>query len=91
MGVKVFQMLFVDDTFILYDTSKEDLEYLNWVFMWFKAILGLKINLKKNELIPIGVVPNMEDLTGILSCKVSFLPTTSLSLLLKALFRSSMV
>ena len=91
MGVEVFHLLFVDDTFILYNTSKEDLEYLNWVFMWFKAILGLKINLKKNELIPIGVVPNMEDLTRILSCKVSFLPTTSLSLLLKALFRSSMV
>ena len=34
------------------------MEALSSVFMWFEAASGLKINLDKNELIPMGVVPN---------------------------------
>ena len=30
--------------------------------MWFKAILGLKINLAKSDLIPVGRVLNVEEL-----------------------------
>lgn len=34
------------------------MEALSSVFMWFEAASGLKINLDKNELIPMVVVPN---------------------------------
>ena len=44
--------------------------------MWFEAISRLKINLEKSELIPIRVVSNMEDLAGVLGCKVAILLTT---------------
>ena len=52
--------------------------------MWFEIILRLKINLKISELIPIGVVSNMEDLIGVLGCKVGVFPTINLSLPLGA-------
>ena len=34
--------------------------YLSWLLMWFEAISGLKINLAKSKIIPVGGVVNME-------------------------------
>ena len=48
-------------------------------------------NLEKSELIPIEDVSNLEDLVGVLGCKVSVLPTTYLGLLLGALYKSAKV
>ncbi|RVW45462.1 hypothetical protein CK203_079741 [Vitis vinifera] len=79
VGMKIFHLLFVDDTLILYNSCKKKLEHLNLVFMWFAAILRLKINLEKSELVPVGEVPNMEGFAKVLSCKVGALPTTYLA------------
>ncbi|RVW35957.1 putative methyltransferase PMT7 [Vitis vinifera] len=68
------------DTLILCDAIKENLEYLHWIFMWLEAISRLKINLGKSELILVGDVSNLEELVGILGCKVGALPTTYLGL-----------
>ncbi|RVW67778.1 hypothetical protein CK203_062452 [Vitis vinifera] len=70
VGVEVSHLLFANDTLILCDASKENLEYLSWVFMWFEACSWLKINLGKSEMIPIGNVPNLEELVEVLGCKV---------------------
>ena len=51
----------------------------------------MKINLEKIELIPVGDVPNMEDLVEVLGCKVGSLPSTYLSLPLGAPYKSSKV
>ncbi|RVW72345.1 putative mitochondrial protein [Vitis vinifera] len=48
-GVVVSHLLFADDTLVFCDASKEHVEVLSWVFMWFEAISGLKINLHKSE------------------------------------------
>ncbi|KAL6342305.1 hypothetical protein AAG906_007519 [Vitis piasezkii] len=42
---------------------------LSWAFMWFEAISGLKINLDKSELIPVGEVSNAEELARVISKK----------------------
>ena len=42
-------------------------------------------------MIPIEDVSNLEDLVGVLGCKVSVLPTTYLGLLLGALYKSAKV
>ena len=44
--------------------------------MWFEALLGIKINLEKSELIPIGDVEGVEALAAELGCKVGNLPAT---------------
>ena len=64
VGVEVSHLFFADDTLILYDASKKNLEHLSWVFMWFESYSWLKINLGKSKLIPIGDVPNLEELVG---------------------------
>ena len=52
--------------------------------MWFEALLGLKINLNKSEIIQIGTVDNVEELASELRCKVGSLPTPYLGLPLGA-------
>ena len=56
--------------------------------MWFEAILGLRINLEKSELIPMRCVENVEDFATKLGCKVGSLPFFYLGLSLGAAFKS---
>ena len=51
--------------------------------MWFEALLRLRINLNKSEIIPIGPVVNVE-LASELGCDVGSLPTSYLGLPLGA-------
>jgi hypothetical protein len=44
------------------------------LFVCFEAFLGLKINLAKSELVPIGDVGDVEGLARILGCRVASLP-----------------
>ena len=55
--------------------------------MWFEAYSGLKINLSKSEIIPVGRVDNIEMLASEL-CGVGSLPTTYLGLPLGASHRA---
>ena len=36
--------------------------HLSWLLMWFEAISGLRINLDKSEILPVGRVENLENL-----------------------------
>ena len=38
------------------------MKYLSWILMWFEAISGLRTNLDKSELIPVGCVENVKAL-----------------------------
>ena len=84
----VSHLLFVDNTLLFCDLSKEHVEVLSWAFTWFEAMFGLKINLHKSKLIPMGVVPNFEELARVLGYKVSSLPSCYLGILLEAAFKS---
>ena len=48
--------------------------------MWFEAVSGLKINLNKSEIIPIGTVADVEELALELGCKVGSLHMSYLCL-----------
>ena len=74
----ISHLLYADDTLIFCQENKEQLKYLSWILMWFEALSGLKINLNKSEVIPIGIVDNVEELASELGCKVGSLPTPSL-------------
>ena len=45
--------------------------------MWFEALSGLKANLEKSELIPIGRVENVEELADEFGYKVGNLPPST--------------
>ena len=61
--------------------------YLCWLLMWFEALSGLKANLEKSELIPIGRVENVEELADEFGYKVGNLPSTYLGMPLGAPFK----
>ena len=56
--------------------------------MWFEAILRLKVNLPKSEIIPVGRVENVEGLAVELGYSVGSLPSTYLGLPLRTLHKS---
>ena len=62
--------------------------YLSWLLMWFKVVSGLRINLEKSKLIPMGRVDNFDDLAMEFGCRVGSLPCTYLGLPLGAPFKS---
>ena len=80
----IYHLLYADDTLIFCEANKDQLKYLSWILMWFEALSGLKINLNKSEIIPIGPVDNAEELAIELGCKVGSFPTSYLGLPLGA-------
>uniref|UniRef100_A0A2N9GI39 Reverse transcriptase domain-containing protein n=1 Tax=Fagus sylvatica TaxID=28930 RepID=A0A2N9GI39_FAGSY len=62
--VRVSHLLFTNDTLIFSDAKPDHIFNLRLLFTWFEAVSGLKINLNKSEMVPVGKVPNLEDLAG---------------------------
>ena len=85
--LSISHSLFADDTLIFCGADSEQAWHLQGVFIWFQAISGLKINLSKSELVPVGPVPNVPEMAGILGCSVASLPLTYLGLPLGASFK----
>ena len=56
---------------------------------WFEALSGLKINLEKSFLLPMGRVEGVERLALELGCSIGSLPTTYLGLPLKVKHRAT--
>ena len=65
--------------------------FLHLILSWFEILLGLKINLDKSELVPLGVVPNFEMLVDALGCKQGSLPMKYLGLPLGAKWKDRAV
>ena len=64
-AVHVAHLLFADDTIVFCEAKKEYLTNLSWILFWFEAASGLRINLAKSEIIPIGEVEEVEDGSGV--------------------------
>ena len=64
---------FADDTVVFCEANKEHLTHLSWILFWFEATSGLRINLAKSEIIPVGVVEEIDELAVKLGCKVGSL------------------
>ncbi|RVW13630.1 LINE-1 reverse transcriptase-like [Vitis vinifera] len=85
----VSHLLFVDDTLIFYKVRREQLTNLSWILAWFEAASGLRINLAKSVLIPVGEVDELEELAAELGCRLGALPTVYLGLPLGAHHKTS--
>jgi hypothetical protein len=55
---------------------------LSALFLCFKIVSSLRINLAKSKLVPVGNVDNVDGLAGIFGCGVSSLPFEYLGFLL---------
>ncbi|RVW14380.1 hypothetical protein CK203_090481 [Vitis vinifera] len=73
-GAVVTHLLFTDDTLVFCEAFQDQMAHLSWLLMWFEAISGLRINLDKSEILPVGRVENLEALALEVGCKVGRLP-----------------
>ena len=89
--ILISHLLFEDDMLIFCEEFLDQITYLSWLLMWFEACLGLKINLEKSELIPVGRVHDIEDLALELGCKLGGFSSFYLGLPLGAPFKSVVV
>uniref|UniRef100_A0A2N9J9F5 Reverse transcriptase domain-containing protein n=1 Tax=Fagus sylvatica TaxID=28930 RepID=A0A2N9J9F5_FAGSY len=89
--ISISHLLFADDTLILCGAARDQLCHLKSVFVWFQASSGLKINLGKSELVPVGSVPDVEELAVVLGCKVGTLPMSYLGLPLGSSFKDKTI
>jgi hypothetical protein len=84
----ISNLLFVDDTLIFCDADINQIGYLKCTLLCFEAVSGLRVNLGKSEMVPIGNVPNIQELAAMLECRISALPMNYLGLPLGARYKS---
>jgi hypothetical protein len=87
----ISHLLFADDTLILCEPNVTHFRDLRCLFLCFEAVSGLKINLSKSEIVPIGEVENVVELASILGCGVATLPMKYLGLPLGAHYKASAI
>ena len=88
---RITHLLFADDTLVFCKDSKEQMTFLSWILAWFEALSGLKINLEKSLLLPMGKVDGVERLALELGCNIGSLPTDYLGLPLGTKHRANYV
>ena len=69
-GMHISHLLFVDDAILFCDATKEQLLGIRMVMIFFKAIIGLKVNIGKSEIVPMGVVGSLNALASVLGCNI---------------------
>ena len=87
-GECVSHLLFADDTILFCDAEVEQVLHVRLLLLCFQAVTGLKVNVAKSELVPIGEVNNVHILAEILGCRVGALPMTYLGMPLWASHKS---
>ena len=60
-------------------------------FICFEAVLGLKINLPKSQIVPIGEVEDIDRLASIFGCRVEGLPMKYVGLPLRAPYKCTTI
>ena len=66
----ISHLFFADDTIVFCEAKKEHLTHLSWTLFWFEAASGLRINLAKSEIFPVGEVEEVDVLAMELGCRV---------------------
>ena len=91
VGVCISHLLFDDDTILFCNASREQLLSIRLVLSCFQAFTGLKVNIGKSEILPIGEVNNIVALANILQCRVGRLPMKYLGMPLGTSFKSAAI
>jgi hypothetical protein len=72
--VEVSHLLFADDTLVFCGADASQISYLGALLVCFEAVSGLKVNMTKSSLIPVGSLDDVDQLAGNLGCGTADLP-----------------
>ena len=87
----VFPTCYLLMTILFCDASSEQLLSIRLMLSCFQAFTGLKVNVGKNEIVPIREVNNLDALANILHCKVGSLPMKYLGMPLGTSFKTTSI
>jgi hypothetical protein len=85
--VHISHLLFADDTLIFTRASPVQVQTISNLLICFELVSGLKVNLAKSILVPVGKVSDIGVLVEILGCEVGSLPITYLGMPLGVRFK----
>ena len=83
-GECVTHLLFADDTILFCDADVEQILHIRLLLLSFQAVIGLKVNVYKSEMVPRGEIVDVHALAEILGCRVGELPMSYLGMPLGA-------
>ena len=78
-------------TLSYFASAREQLLSIRLALSCFQAFTGLKVNVGKSEIVPIGEVSNMAGLANILRCRVGTLPMKYLGMPLGTSFKTAFI
>ena len=87
-GECVTHLLFADDTILFCDADEEQILHIRLLLLSFQAVIGLKVNVYKSEMVPRGEIVDVHALAEILGCRVGELPMSYLGMPLGAFHNS---
>jgi hypothetical protein len=85
--VTIPHLLFANDTLVFCGANASQIRHLGALLVCFEAAAGLKVNLFKSVLVPVGLVENVGQLAGLLGCGYGEVPLKYLGLPLGASFK----
>jgi len=89
--INISHLLFADDILVFCEANPDHLRFLRVLLVCFEAIFGLKVNLAKSLLVPVGNVDNVAELASILGCGTSSLPLKYLGMPLGARHKATSI
>jgi hypothetical protein len=89
--VHISHLLFADDTLVFCGASRDQVQAIGNLLTCFELVSGLKVNLAKSILLPVGEVSNIGQLAEVLGCEVGSLPTPYLGLPLGSRFKEKVI
>ena len=78
--VHISHLLFADDMLVFCGASLDHVQAIGNLLVCFELVSGLKVNLAKSVLVPVGDVSSIGALAEVLGCEVGSLPIPYLGL-----------